>query len=336
MKKNIIITGISGQDGSYLAKYLLNKNFNIFGVVRKKNKNYFKNIEYLRIKKSINFIFFDLRNHKKIEFIIKKLKPKYFFNFAAQSSSFTSFDNVAYTDYVNNTSVIYILEAIKKYSPETKFIQACSSEMFGDFKDFSIKKINEKTKFNPVSPYAISKLSSYYYTKMYRNNNSIFASNVIFFNHESPLRGDQYVTKKIIKGLIDFKKYKKCLYLGNLKSSRDWGDGKQYAEIVYKIATAKKPDDYIIATGKNYSVKDFVNIACKHLHISIKWKGSGLNERAVNLRNETIVAIKKELFRDHDLNYPTVDCSKAKKNLKWKPNNIYVLIKKLIDFEINS
>jgi GDPmannose 4,6-dehydratase len=337
MKKNVIITGITGQDGAYLAKFLVKKKkFNIFGIAKKRSVKNLNNINYLGIKKSINLIFFDLQDHKKIKFLIKKLKPVFFFNFGAQSSSFDSFDNVAYTDYINNTSVIYILEAIKNYSPTTKFIQACSSEMFGDFRNFTGKKINENLRFNPSSPYAISKASSYYYTRMYRNNNNMFTSNVIFFNHESPLRGNQYLTKKIIRGLLDFKKYGNHFYLGNLYSKRDWGDAKDYVEITYKIILSKKPNDYIISTGKNYSVKDFVNIACKHLRISIKWIGKGLNEKGVSLNNKTVVAIKKNLFRDYDLNYPISDCSKAKKNLGWKPKKIDNLIKRLINFEINS
>jgi GDPmannose 4,6-dehydratase len=237
-----------------------------------------------------------------------------------------------YTNAVNNTAVINILESIKLYSKKTKFFQASSSQLF----KVSKYKINENSNFDPNSPYAIAKLSAYFFIKYYRNNYNIFAANGFFFNHESPLRGNQYLTKKIIRGLLDFKKYGNHFYLGNLYSKRDWGDAKDYVEITYKIILSKKPNDYIISTGKNYSVKDFVNIACKHLRISIKWIGKGLNEKGVSLNNKTVVAIKKNLFRDYDLNYPISDCSKAKKNLGWKPKKIDNLIKRLINFEINS
>ena len=337
MKNNVIITGISGQDGSLLAKYLLKKKkFNIYGICKKKSFKNLVAINYLQMIKFINFIFIDLQDHKKIENLIKEIRPKYFFNFAGVSSaSFNSFKNPGNTDYVNNTSVIYILDAINRHSPKTRFLQACSCEMFGDFKNFKDKKINENTKFYPDSPYAISKLSSYFYTKMYRNKNKIFASNAIFFNHEGPLRRDEYVTKKIIKGLINFKKYGKFFYLGNLYSKRDWGDAEEYVKISFRIMLYHKADDYIISSGKSYTIKDFVNIACKHLGISIKWTGSGLKEKAVSLKNKTIIKVKKNLFRNHDINYVTSDCSKAKKYLGWKPKKIDTLIKKMIDYELN-
>lgn len=337
MKNNVIITGISGQDGALLAKYLLKKKiFNIYGICKKKSFKSLVALNYLQITKFINFIFIDLQDHKKIQNLIKKIKPKYFFNFAGVSSaSFNSFKNPGKTDYINNTSVIYILDAISRYSPKTRFLQAGSSEIFGNFKNFINKKINENTKFNPDSPYAISKLSSYFYTKMYRDKNKIFACNAIFFNHESPFRGNKYVTKKIIKGLINFKKYGQHFYLGNLYSKRDWGDAEEYVRIAFKIISYHRADDYVICSGISYSIKDFVNIACKYLRIPIKWKGSGLNEKAVSLKNKTIIMVKKNLFRNHDINYLRSDCSKAKKDLGWRPKKINKLIKKMIDYELN-
>jgi GDPmannose 4,6-dehydratase len=337
MKNNVIITGISGQDGALLAKYLLKKKiFNIYGICKKKSFKSLVALNYFQITKFINFIFIDLQDHKKIENLIKKIKPKYFFNFAGVSSaSFNSFKNPGNTDYINNACVIYILDAISRYSPKTRFLQAGSSEIFGNFKNFSNQKINENTKFNPDSPYAISKLSSYFYTKMYRDKNKIFASNAIFFNHESPFRGNEYVTKKIIKGLVSFKKYGQHFYLGNLYSKRDWGDAEEYVRIAFKIISYHRPDDYVICSGISYSIKDFVNIACKYLRIPIKWTGSGLNEKAVSLKNKTIIMVKKNLFRNHDINYLKSDCSKAKKDLGWRPKKINKLIKKMIDYELN-
>jgi GDPmannose 4,6-dehydratase len=336
MKKNVIITGITGQDGAYLANFLLKKKkYNIYGVLRRNSTEPFGRLDYLGIKKYINFVPLDLSEHRQIDLLIKKLKPKFFFNLAAQSFVAYSFDNPFYTDYINNTSVINILESIRISSPKTKFYQASSSEMFGDVKYLKKKILNEDTKFNPVSPYAISKLSAYFYTRMYRSAYKIFASNGILFNHESPLRGEQFVTKKIVKGLVNFKKNGTPLYLGNLYSKRDWGDAEDYVEMMYKIMNINKPDDFVISTGESYSIKNFVNMVCKHINLPIKWVGSGLNERAVNTKHQTVVSVKKSLFRPHDVNYLLGDCFKARKYLHWKPKKIEILIKKMIQFEMN-
>lgn len=334
MKKNVIITGITGQDGAYLSRYLLKKDkFNIFGIVRRNSNEPFDRLDYLGVRKYINFISIDLSEHKQIDLLIRQLKPHFFFNLAAQSFVFYSFDNPTYTDYINNTSVINILESIKISSPKTRFYQASSSEMYGDIQFHKNKKLNEYSKFNPVSPYAISKLSAYYYTRMYRSAYKIFSSNGILFNHESPLRGEQFVTKKIVKGLVEFKKSGQTLYLGNLYSKRDWGDAEDYVKMMYKIMVLSKPNDFVISSGKSYSIKQFVNMVCKYIDLPIKWVGSGLAEKAVNLKNKTIVSVKKSLFRPHDVNYLLGDCLKAKKYLGWKPKSIDQLIKKMIQYE---
>jgi GDPmannose 4,6-dehydratase len=336
IKKNIIITGITGQDGAFLANFLLKKkNLKIFGILRRNSTEPFDRLDYFGIKKDINFINLDLSEHKQIDLIIKKLKPSIFFNLAAQSFVAYSFNNPEYTDLINNTSVINILESIKISSPKTRFYQASSSEMYGDVKYLKAKNLDENSKFNPVSPYAISKLSAYYYTRLYRSSYNVFASNGILFNHESPLRGEQFVTKKIVKGLVNFKKNGNTLYLGNLYAKRDWGDAEEYVEMMYKIMTLNKPDDFVISTGKTYSIKDFVNMVCKSLNLRIKWIGSGLNEKAINSKHKIVVSIKKSLFRPHDVNYLLGNCLKAKKYLSWKPSKIDKLIKKMVDHEIS-
>ena len=334
MKKNVIITGITGQDGAYLASYLLKQNdFNIFGVVRRNSTEPFNRLDYLGIKKFINFIPLDLAEHKQIDLVIRQLKPKFFFNLAAQSFVLYSFDNPTYTDLTNSTSVLNILESIRLSSPKTRFYQASSSEMYGDVQFLKNKKLNENSKFNPVSPYAISKLTAYFYTRMYRSAHRIFSSNGILFNHESPLRGEQFVTKKIVRGLIHFKKSGDTLHLGNLYSKRDWGDAEDYVKMMYKIMILSKPDDFVISTGKTYSIKQFVNMVCKHINLPIKWVGSGLDEKALNLKNKTVVSIKKSLFRPHDVTYLLGDASKARKYLGWKPKSIHQLIKKMVEYE---
>ena len=335
MKKNIIITGITGQDGAYLANYLLKKNFKIFGLLRRNSTDPFKRLDYLSIKKHINFISLDLSESKQIDSVIRKLKPEIFFNLAAQSFVGYSFDNPTYTDLINNSAVINILESIRISSPKTKFYQASTSEMYGDIKFLKTKILNENTKFNPVSPYAISKLSAYYYTRMYRYAYKLFCSNGVLFNHESPLRGEQFVTKKIVSGLIKFKKQGQPLYLGNLYSKRDWGDAEDYVKMMYKMMILNKPDDFVISTGTTYSIKDFVNMVCNSLDLNIKWKGKGIKEVAVNSKNEVVVCVKKSLLRPHDVDYLLGDCFKARKYLGWKPKKINVLIEKMIKHELS-
>ena len=195
MKSSAIITGITGQDGAYLAELLLKKNYKVYGVIRRNSLDPLTRLDYLKIKNKINFINLDLSEHLKLIEAIRKIKPKYFFNLAAQSFVTYAYDNPIYTDQINNQSVINILEAIRQFSKQTRFYQASSSEMYG-LNERNQKILNEKSHFNPISPYSIAKLSSYYYVKMYRNSFNMFASNGILFNHESPLRGEQFVTRK--------------------------------------------------------------------------------------------------------------------------------------------
>ena len=334
MNKNVIITGVTGQDGAYLARFLLRKKFKIYGIVRRNSNDPFKRLDILGITKKINFINADLSEFKQIELQIKKLKPKMFFNLGAQSFVSYSFDNPDYTDKINNASVVNILESIRLNSPKTKFYQASTSEMYGDIKGITKKVLHEESKFNPVSPYAISKLSAYYYTRMYRTGYGIFASNGILFNHEGPLRGEQFVTKKIVKGVLNFIHTGQPVYLGNIYSKRDWGHAKDYVEMMYRILNLTKSDDFVIATGKAYSIKEFVNMTCNFLNLKIKWVGSGISEKAITEQNKPLIIIKKSLFRPHDVSYLLGDASKAKKIVGWKPkSNIQKMIKKMIEFE---
>ena len=200
------------------------------------------------------------------------------------------------------------------------------------------KKLNENSKFNPISPYAIAKLSSYHYTRMYRKSYNIFAANGILFNHESPLRGEQFVTKKIIKGLVEILngKKKKPIYLGNIYARRDWGHAKDYVEAIYKIMNYKNADDYVIATKKNYSVKEFINLTAKNLGIKIFWSGKGLKEKAKDENGKILIGISNKFFRPLEINELVGDTFKANKKLKWKPKeNINHLVKDMIKYEVN-
>jgi len=338
MKSSVIITGITGQDGAYLAELLLKKNYKVYGILRRNSLDPLARLEYLKIKNKINYINLDLSEHLKLIEVIKKIKPKFFFNLAAQSFVTYAYDNPIYTDQINNQSVINILEAIRQFSKQTRFYQASSSEMYG-LNERNQKKLNEKSYFNPISPYSIAKLSSYYYVRMYRNSFNMFASNGILFNHESPLRGEQFVTKKIISALtaIKLNKTKSTLKLGNIYSRRDWGHARDYVEMMYKILKYNKADDFVIASGKQYSIKEFINLVSKNLSMKIKWVGKGLNEKAVDENNKTVIEISKNFFRPLDVVYLLGDSSKAQKLLKWKPNkNINFLIQDMIDYEMNK
>ncbi len=338
MKPSAIITGVTGQDGAYLAQLLLKKKYKVYGIIRRSSSDPLSRLEYLNIKNKINYINLDLSEHLKIIEAIRKIKPKYFFNLAAQSFVTYAYDNPIYTDQINNQSVINILEAIRQFSKKTKFYQASSSEMYG-LNERNQKKLNEKSHFNPISPYSIAKLSSYHYVRMYRNSFNMFASNGILFNHESPLRGEQFVTKKIVKALteIKFNKKKDTLKLGNIYSRRDWGHAKDYVEMMYKVLNYKKADDFVISSEKQFSIKEFINLVCKKLNMPIKWRGKGLREKALDNKDKAFIEISKFFFRPLDVVYLLGDSSKAKKKLKWKPNkNINTLIDDMINYEINN
>ena len=337
MKPSAIITGLTGQDGAYLAKLLLKKNYKVYGILRRSSLDPLSRLEILNIKDKIEYINLDLSEHLRIIEVIKKIKPKYFFNLAAQSFVKYAYDNPIYTDQVNNQSVINILEAIRQFSKKTRFYQASTSEMYG-LNERNEKKLNEKSHFNPISPYSIAKLSAYHHVRMYRNSYNIFASNGILFNHESPLRGEQFVTKKIVKALteIKFNKKKDTLKLGNIYSRRDWGHAKDYVNMMYKILIHKKADDFVISSEKQFSIKEFIILVCKKLNMPIKWQGKGLKEKVL-YNNKIIIEILKEFFRPNDVIYLLGDSSKAKKVLKWKPNkNINLLIDDMVNFEINN
>jgi GDPmannose 4,6-dehydratase len=256
------------------------------------------------------------------------------YNLAAQSFVGTSFRSPINTSNITGLGTLRILETIRSINPKIKFYQASSSEMFGDVLE---KKQKESTPLNPQSPYAVAKVFAHYLTQNYRKSYGMYATSGILFNHESPLRGEEFVTRKIIINLIKIlRKNINCFELGNLYAKRDWGFAKEYVEAIWKMLQMKKPDDYIIATGKTYSIKDFINKATKYLEMDVKWVGSGLNEKLINKENnKTIIKINPKFFRPAEVNTLTGDASKAKKKLKWEPKtNLDELIKIMIDDEL--
>jgi GDPmannose 4,6-dehydratase len=334
MKKIALITGISGQDGAYLAEFLLSKNYIVVGADRRSARSTMWRHKRLGIENKIIFEEIELSEIYEIQRLFKKYKFIEVYNLAAQSFVATSFKSPINTCNITGMGVLRILETIKEISPKTKLYQASSSEMFGDVLE---KFQNEKTPFNPRSPYAVAKVFGHYITKNYREAYNLYAVSGILFNHESPLRGEEFITRKITSGLIKIINNKiKCLEVGNLYAKRDWGHAKEYVQAMWKMMQQKKPDDYVISTGKTYSVKDFINECVNYLKIKTKWAGKGMNEKLINLDNKkTIIKINKKFFRPAEVDLLIGDSSKANKSLKWKSKITFKqLVIDMIDNEI--
>ena len=334
MKKLALITGVSGQDGAYLAKFLLDKKYRVVGTDRRSARSSNWRLKRLGIENRIIFEEMELSELYEIQRIFKKYKFDEVYHLAAQSFVKTSFYSPLNTSNITGLGTLRILETIRSTNPKIKFYQASSSEMFGDV---LTKVQNEETPLNPQSPYAISKVFAHYSTQNYRSSYNIFAVSGILFNHESPLRGEEFVTRKIIIGLIKIlKKEIDFFELGNLYAKRDWGYAKEYVEAMWKMLQMKKPDDYVISTGKTHSIKDFINKATKYLKMNVAWKGNGLTEKLVNLDNKkTIIKINPKYFRPAEVNILIGDSKKAQKKLRWKPNtNLDKLIKVMVDEEL--
>ena len=342
MKKVALIFGITGQDGSYLSDFLLKKKYIVHGVIRRSSSLNTGRIDHLYQDPSIKnrkFIlhYGDITDTLSVSSIIKKVKPHEIYNLAAQSHVAVSFEVPEYTANADALGALRVLEAIRfhKLNKYTKFYQAGTSEMFG-----KVAKIpqNEKTVFHPRSPYGVAKLYAHWITINYREAYKIFACNGILFNHESPVRGETFVTKKIVKALCKIKfGLQKKLYLGNLYAKRDWGHAKEYVEAMWKMLQQKKPDDFIISTKKQYTIKDFVNKTAKILNIKIKWYGKGLNEKAYDINGNIIISCSKSYIRPLEVDNLLGDFSKAKKVLKWSPKiNINDLINEMINYEISK
>ena len=324
-KKIAMIFGITGQDGSYLSEFLIKKKYIVHGVKRRSSSANTERIDHLF--DSLNFSnknFFmhygDISDGTSTLNIINKVKPDEVYNLAAQSHVRVSFDIPEYTADITGMGALRILEAIRILNlKKTKYYQASSSEMYGLVS--KKKSLNELTPFHPRSVYGISKVFAFHTAVHYREAYGIFASNGILFNHESPRRGPTFVTKKIVQGLVRIKKgLQKKLTLGNLYAVRDWGHAKDYAVSMWKILQYKKPDNWVIATNKETTVKSFVNKVAKKLNLKIKWVGKGINEKAINLDNKKVlVDIDKKFFRPTEVDFLRGDFSKARRLLKWTP-----------------
>ncbi len=340
MKKKALIFGVTGQDGSYLSEILLKKGYVVHGVKRRSSSINTQRVDHIyqdphEMKRNFILHYGDITDSTVVSKIIKDISPDEIYNLAAQSHVAVSFEVPEYTANADALGALRILEAIRfhKLAKKTKFYQAGTSEMFGKIKE---KIQNENTPFNPISPYGVAKQYAHWITINYRRAYGIFASNGILFNHESPRRGETFVTKKIVAALCKIKlKKQKTLFLGNLYAKRDWGHARDYCEAMWKILQHKKPDDFVIATGKQYSIKEFIEIVSSQLNMRIQWRGKGINEKGYH-DGKPIIACDKKYFRPLDVEDLIGNASKAAKILKWKPKiNLKQLVKEMIQYEMD-
>ena len=343
MKKTALIFGVTGQDGAYLAKLLLKKRYVVHGIKRRSSSINTKRIDDIYLDKHItkenNFFlhYGDVTDSLAVLKIIQKIKPSEIYNLAAQSHVAVSFEIPEYTANADGLGALRILDSIKTLGlmKKTKYYQAGTSEMFG-----KVQKIpqDEKTPFYPRSPYAAAKLYAHWITINYREAYSIFACNGILFNHESPLRGETFVTQKIVDALCLIKHGSdKKLYLGNMYAKRDWGHAEDYVEAMWKMMQQKTPDDYVIATAKQYTVKEFVNLTASALGLKLRWKGKGIKEKAYNEKGKSIIECDEKYYRPTEVNSLLGNAAKARKKLKWKPKyNLKELIQDMINHSLKN
>tara|TARA_B100000795_G_scaffold83648_1_gene60731 strand:+ start:481 stop:1515 length:1035 start_codon:yes stop_codon:yes gene_type:complete len=341
MKKKIaLIFGITGQDGSYLAELLIKKNYIVHGVKRRSSSLNTGRIDHLyqdphELHRNFILHYGDITDSLSVSGLIKNIRPNEIYNLAAQSHVAVSFEVPEYTANADAIGALRILEAIKfhKFEKITKFYQAGTSEMFGKVKEVPQ---SEKTPFYPRSPYGVAKVYAHWITVNYREAYKIFACNGILFNHESPVRGETFVTRKIVVGLCKISKgLQNRLFLGNLNAKRDWGHAKDYVEAMWKMLQRKKPSDYVIATGKQHTVKQFVEFVLNELKIKHYWKGTGIKTKCYDTKNNCIIECDKEYFRPLEVDTLLGNSKKAQKELKWKPKiNIKMLVKEMVSSEL--
>lgn len=316
--KTALITGVLGQDGAYLSELLANKGYRVIGAYRRSATPSTDRLEFLNVKGKVELVSLELLEYSNIQNVIEKYQPDEIYNLAAQSFVAESFINPIYTVDVDGLGTLRILEAIRKINPKIKFYQASTSEMFGKVQE---TPQSESTKFYPRSPYGISKLMSHWFTVNYRESYDMFACSGILFNHESPLRGEEFVTRKITKYISEYLSVLNLepLQLGNLDAKRDWGFAGDYVEGMWKMLQHNVADDYVLATGETHSIREFIEIAFSCVGIGIYWKGSGDSEIGTNFKGETIIQVNPKFYRPAEVELLIGDNSKAKKTLGWCP-----------------
>ncbi len=348
MKKVALITGITGQDGSYLAEFLLSRGYEVHGLVRRASTFNTHRIDHIYVDPHVPgariFLHYgDLSDSGQITNLIYNVKPDEVYHLGAQSHVRVSFDIPEYTGDITGLGTIRILEAIRRSGIKTKFYQASSSEMFGS----SPPPQNEETPFRPRSPYAAAKVYSYWITVNYREGYKIFASNGILFNHESPRRGETFVTRKITRAISSILAGKQeKLYIGNLEAKRDWGFAPEYVEAMWLILQHEKPDDFVVGTGESHSVREFIEEAFSYAGVEIEWKGKGEEEKGIVKSvvkkyehilkpGKVIIQIDRKYFRPTEVEFLQADYSKAKRILGWEPRTTFKeLVMIMVDYDM--
>ena len=336
MSKKALITGITGQDGAYLSQLLLNKGYKVYGTARRSASEKFWRLEYLGIKDQIELIDFDLLEITNIQKVIKDIEPDEVYNLAAQSFVPTSFELPILTTDINSLGALRILDSILSTNSNIKFYQSSTSEMFGKVQEVPQ---TELTRFYPRSPYGVSKLYSHYITLNYRESYDLFACSGILFNHESPLRGNEFVTKKITSSLAAIKKGQlDVLMIGNVDAKRDWGFAADYVEAMWMMLNAETPNDYVISTGENHTVREFIDISLKILNFKTEWIGDGVNAELINIdTGKPIIKVDPKFFRPAEVDELLGSSSLALKEIGWKPKVAFdQLIEMMIEFDLNN
>lgn len=342
MAKIALITGITGQDGAYLAEFLLRKGYEVHGIKRRSSLFNTDRIDHLYKdphSRDRNFVlhYGDLSDACSLLHIVQKVQPDEIYNLGAQSHVAVSFEQPEYTADIDGLGALRVLEAIRILGTEksTRFYQASTSELYG-----LVQQVpqTEKTPFHPRSPYAVAKLYAYWITVNYREAYGMYACNGILFNHESPVRGETFVTRKITRALARIKLgLQDTLYLGNLSALRDWGHARDYVEMQWRMLQQEKPEDFVIATGVQHSVREFVALAAEVLGIKLKWEGQGVDERAVDKSGATVVAVDPRYFRPAEVETLLGDPSYAHERLGWKPTVSFEdLVKEMVEVDLLS
>ncbi len=352
MNKKALITGITGQDGSYLTEFLLSKGYEVHGLIRRASTFNTGRINHIYVDPHkpdarLFLHFGDLSDAEQINNLIYNIRPQEIYNLGAQSHVRVSFDIPEYTGNITALGAARLLDAVRRSGFATKFYQASSSEMFGA----ATPPQSENTPFHPQSPYACAKAYAYWMVQNYREGYGLFACNGILFNHESPRRGETFITRKVTRALADICAGKQNkLYLGNLEAKRDWGFAPEYVEMMWFMLQQNKADDYVIGTGQSHSVREFVECAFDYAGIGIAWEGKGLQTKGIinELRGgvsksnhlkkgAVLIEIDKRYFRPNEVDFLLADVSKSKKVLKWKPKIIFQdLIKIMVDYDLTD
>jgi len=326
--KKAIITGITGQDGGYLAKLLLSKGYKVYGAQRRNTGKRYWRLDELGILDQIELVDMDLSEPYNIEKVIDEVQPEEFYNLAAQSFVDLSFKQPQITTLINSLGVLNILEVIKNKHQKVKFYQASTSEMYGKVTETPQK---ETTRFYPRSPYACSKVYSHYLSVNYRESYNLFTCSGILFNHESPMRGEEFVTRKITKGLVEWLKTGKFVELGNLESYRDWGHAEDYVEAMWLMLQQDKPKDYVISTGKTTKIKDFIKKCLDELNVKYEFRGQEVFDEKGNY----IIKTNPKFFRPAEVDELIGDSTKAFKELNWKPKyTLETVVKDMIGADL--